>query len=340
MSRAIGFVVIVVLCVGGALAYLWHARARTAPAAAVAADGELALSDGVLVYRVSAGGPHDGALAVAPLQDPGAARLVPGLRCERVHAAAGRGVCLVAERGFVTRYSAVVFDRRFQPIATLPLAGAPSRTQVSPDGRLAGVTVFVSGHSYAAGGFSTRTSIIDLDTGEWRVEDLEEFAVVRDGQPFSEVDFNFWGVTFTRDDRTFYATLGTGGETLLVRGDLEARRFEVVADDVECPSLSPDGRRIAYKHRVGGGLPGTVRWQPWVLDLESGARHALAETRNVDDQAQWLGDDQVLYALASAEARIGSDQWVVPADGSGEPRRLLAGAYSAAVHRDAPPPGS
>src|SRR5690606_16496413 len=114
---------------------------------------------------------------------------------------------------------------------------------------------------------------------------------------------------------------------------------EVVAEDVECPSLSPDGRRIAYKHRIGG-LPGTVRWQPWVLDLASGARHALAETRSVDDQAQWLDDEQVLYALASAEARIGSDQWVVPADGSGEPRRLLAGAYSAAVHRGAAQPGS
>src|SRR5690606_1865389 len=79
VRRAVGFAVIVVLCVGGALAYLWHARGRTAPAAApartAAADGDAVVADGVLVYRVSAGGADDGALAVAPLEDPGAARL-------------------------------------------------------------------------------------------------------------------------------------------------------------------------------------------------------------------------------------------------------------------------
>jgi hypothetical protein len=241
---------------------------------------------------------------------------------------------LAAERGFVTTYRAVLFDRHFRAGATLALAGAPSRVQVSPDGRRAGTTVFVTGHSYNAGGFSTRTSIVDLETGQWEVEDLESFSVTRDGRKIASPDFNFWGVTFARDGRTFYATLGTGDETLLVKGDLAARAFEVVADEVECPSLSPDGRRVAYKHR-SGGVTSAVSWRIHVLDLASGARMALAETRSVDDQVQWLDDEQVLYALPSEGGqRTGTDQWVVPADGSAAPRLLLAGAYSAAVHRD------
>jgi hypothetical protein len=58
------------------------------------------------------------------------------------------------------------------------------------------------------------------------------------------------------------------------------------------------------------------------------------ETRDVDDQVQWLDDATVLYALAGEDGRS-SEQWAVPADGGGAPRLVLRGAYSAAVHREA-----
>jgi hypothetical protein len=342
MHRGRWFAAIAVVCIGGAVAYLLVARARSRPPigaepaspAPAASEGRVTAPDGWLVYRVASADRDQGALAVAPLADPAAAQLVPALRCERVHMAAGRGVCLAAERGFLTTYRAVPFDRRFQPGAALELAGAPSRVQVSPDGTLAATTVFVTGHSYASGAFSTRTSILDLERGAWRVEDLEGFTVERDGKQIQAPDFNFWGVTFAGDGRTFYATLATGGEVLLVKGDVDARTMQVVAQDVECPSLSPDGRRIAFKHRTGG-LTAAVSWRIWVLDLASGERHPLAETRSVDDQVQWLDDGQILYALPRDDGSVAAiDQWVVPADGSGAPRLLLPGAYSAAIHRD------
>jgi hypothetical protein len=69
-----------------------------------------------------------------------------------------------------------------------------------------------------------------------------------------------------------------------------------------------------------------------VLDLETRARHPLAETRNVDDQVQWLDDDDVLYSLPGAKPAL-MDTWVVPADGSGTPRLFLPSSYSAAVVR-------
>src|SRR4029078_11847679 len=89
-----------------------------------------------------------------------------------------------------------------------------------------------------------------LENARWLVEDLETLPVQRDGRVISGPDFNLWGVTFGKDGKTFYATLGTGSERLLVRGDLATRSLEVVGDQVECPSLSPDGRRIAFKHRT------------------------------------------------------------------------------------------
>jgi Tol biopolymer transport system component len=149
---------------------------------------------------------------------------------------------------------------------------------------------------------------------------LEKFDVTRDGKPFKAIDFNFWGVTFTRDERRFYATLSTGGEFYLVEGDIASRQARVIAEGVECPSLSPDEKRIAFKRRQGND------WRLHVLDLETKREVALAETRSVDDQVEWLDDDRILYGLIQ-------DVWVVRADGSGVPRIYIPNALSPAVVR-------
>ena len=285
-----------------------------------------------LLFRRTSRDAQAGMLALAPMTDPSAVAVFDALRCERVHMAGGRGVCLTADRGVFTTFTARVFDATFKPSASIPLAGAPSRVQVSPDGTHAGITVFVAGHSYADGGFSTRTSMMDLSTGAWMIEDFESLTVHDKGGVRRAADFNFWGVTFARDSRRFYATLGTAGQPLLVKGELGSGRVDVVATDVECPSLSPDNRRVAFKQRDGAGLDG-IRWRLWVLDLASGERHALAETRNVDDQVQWLDDATIVYALPAEGRPAETDMWVVPGDGSGTPRLLIRQAYSASVIR-------
>ena len=337
--RALAFAAIAVVCLGAAGAYVLHAARRSVRATDAATAPSLPLghvpgAGPLLLFRRTAVDGAGGALAAAPLGDLASVRVSETLRCERIHMAAGAGICLAANRGAFTTYRAVLFDRAFAERGALPLAGAPSRAQVSRDGRLAATTVFVSGHSYAAGGFSTRTSIVDMETMGWRVEDLESFEVRRDGEVLRAPEFNFWGVTFTPDGGGFYATLGQGNDTFLVRGDVAARSVEVIEDGVECPSLSPDGRRIAFKGR-SGGVAGPIHWRLWVLDLETRERHPLAELRSVDDQVQWLDDETVLYALPGEGDRSGAmDEWVVPADGRGEPRLFLSEAYSAAVARD------
>jgi hypothetical protein len=240
------------------------------------------------------------------------------------------GLCLNADRGVLTRYYGYVFDQAFKTVARFPLKGTPSRARLSPDGRFGAVTVFVNGDSYAANGFSTRTTLLETD-GVRVIGDLEEFTVVRTGRAVRKADFNFWGVTFGKEPGAFYATLSTGGEMLLVSGNVASRELTVVHEGVECPSLSPDGTRVAYKKR--STEKGRLAWRLHVVNLQTKADIAVSEIRSVDDQAEWLDDQQLLYALPrEAPAAGGADIWLALADGTGTPRLAVRQAYSPAVH--------
>jgi hypothetical protein len=239
------------------------------------------------------------------------------LACERVYYAAGRGICMgVAASG--VDYDATIFDSRLKPIDKISLTGLPSRARVSADGRYGAMTVFVSGDSYleSASAFSTRTTIVEMSDGS-QIGQLEQFDVSKDGKPFDAVDFNFWGVTFARDPNRFYATLGTGGEHYLLEGNVREKSLRVLRDGVECPSLSPDNRRIAYKSRIGG----ENRWRLRVLDLDTLADHGVAESHSIDDQVEWLDDETLAY---SDETNV----YTVPADGGGEAKLLVRDATS------------
>jgi hypothetical protein len=311
---------------------------ETSGTAAIAEGDEAThVAPGSLLFRNTTQERTFGRLAVAGV-GADAARRIATLRCSRVSFAGGRGLCLTVKRNVISNYSALVFNDRFEIERTFQLAGIPSRTRMSPSGRVGATTVFVLGHSYADSGFSTRTSIIDMESGEL-LEDMEQFTVLKDSEKFSAVDFNFWGVSFI-DDNQFYATLGTGGKTYLIRGEVDSRSARVVRSGVECPSLSPDGRRIAFKKRVNSGI-GPVRWRLSVLDLESGRERELAETRSVDDQVTWLDDDRILYTLTEGgqptpstddgQSTFSTDVWIVGTDGGGSPRIHLRGASSPTV---------
>ena len=275
-----------------------------------------------------------GVVSVARLGASGEDRHATPLRCDRLHFVKERGVCLTTDR-FYTTHSIMVFDRSFQALHTLPLHGVPSRARLSRDGRLAAVTVFVTGHSYADDGFSTETGIIDTYTGERIVRSLEEFEVRQGATRLRAADLNFWGVTFADDGDRFYATLGTGGRVYLVEGSLSERRVRVLGEGVECPSLSPDQTRIAFKKRIPTGTD--FVWRLHVLDLATSVETPLAETRHVDDQVEWLDDTAILYAMPDSSAPTArvTDVWQVPVDGRGAPTPLLRHAFSPAVlHAD------
>ena len=267
---------------------------------------------------------------VAALNRPADGAFVTNLSCLRVYSGGDTGLCLTsAMNGTKTEWWAELFDAQFRNVHKFPLSGEPSRVRVSPDGHLAAATVFESGHSYAEHGFSTRTSLYDL-TARIGLGDLEQFVAKRNGELFKAEDFNFWGVTFARDGNTFYATLDTAGVSYLVRGDARGKTLEVLRPNVECPSLSPDNSRIAFKKRVGARSMGW--WQVAVLNLDTMAETVLnSETHSVDDQVEWLDDERVVYHLTNGTTA--ADLWALRADNSSPPELLLRSAYSPAVIR-------
>ncbi|MFF5972720.1 hypothetical protein ACFY7C_14495 [Streptomyces sp. NPDC012769] len=310
----------VLLLAGGATAYTVRAAADR-PGAAPAAAGEGFTLDGppgTLWFRDTASG------RVAR-QDPSApgGRVALGPRCDRFHAAGDTALCLQRRPGVPARSYVIVLDRRLRELRRMSLPGIPNRARVSASGRVLAWTNFATGDSYATSAFSTRTSILDLRTG-YLIKNIEQIPLTLNGRRHHAPDVNYWGVGFARDDNRFYATVATQGHTYLVEGDLRAWSARALKENVECPSLSPDGTRIAYKKKVSRDP--RAPWRLHVLDLATLREHSLAEARSIDDQAAWTGPGTLSYAHEGAV-------WSVPADGTGAPRRVAAGATSPAMPR-------
>jgi hypothetical protein len=322
-----------VLCLGLAAGYFLYVRAQGSAAMTASPESATNLASVLagphIVFRSSALGAQYGQLAAVPLGDPADARASLGLTCERTYATRTAGVCLFAKRGVVQTYGITTLDAQLRTAGNAELAGLPSRVRMSADSSLIATTTFVGGHSYAQASFSTETII--RRNGK-SLGNIESWRSTVDGRSLRSVDRNFWGVTFADDDDTFYATAASGSTTWLMRGSLKGKTMNSLHTDAECPSLSPDQTKIAYKKRVDSKARGV--WRLAVLDLRTGQESLLSETRSVDDQVEWLDDNRLLYGLSrpGSEATT-SDIWVVPADGTGSPAVFIPEASSPAVVR-------
>ncbi len=331
---------VTVLAVGGATAYVAHAAldAHKVAKRAAAVKGQavptafkvaaITAQQKYIVFRhTNEKDPYTyGRVALAPLGNIAHGTVVTNVKCARVAFSGGVGTCLTPPSGFGSSNTGWILGPDLTEVRRFDIFGRPTRTRVSRDGKLAAATVFDLGgtHSYAnPGTFATKTTLIDVRTGK-TLFNLEQLKVFKNGKPFKNVNFNFWGVTFTSDHNVFYATLESGKTTWLVRGNVKTRRIDTLYENVECPSLSPDQTRIAYKRRML--TPNAPMWRLSVLDLKTGKVTMLAEKTSIDDQAEWLDNTHVLYGL-------NGNVWKVNADGTGRPTVFIQNADSPAVVR-------
>jgi hypothetical protein len=330
--RLLSLVAIVVLAAIGTVVYVANARSDQKKAVASAkpvptADLGTLTAVPHVVFRSTAIGDDYGHLAVVSLADPSGPRAFAPVSCDRVYARAAESVCLYAKPGLVTTYRAEVLGADWSVEQTLPLSGVPSRTRISPDSTMVATTTFVTGHDYSSPGqFSTATLVTKV--GSKKSINIENFKLMVDGKRLTASDRNMWGVTFVDDDN-FYATAASGGKTWLVKGSLSGQTLTSLRQDAECPSVSPDHTRVAFKTR--NGHP-TGQWQIAVYDLATGKTTILSEKQSVDDQVEWLDNDHVLYGLPrTGTGPSASDVWKVNADGSGAPQLFIRDAWSPAV---------
>jgi dipeptidyl aminopeptidase/acylaminoacyl peptidase len=324
MKKILTGVLGMLLLLGGGTLYVVQARGGgPAVNSRAVVSGQVVVAPGNLYFRNLASGPDEGKLAVVPAGDPSGARQVGELHCDRFATARSTSICLRLKPGSLPPLTEMLVlgpDLQVKHQETLP--GTPSRARVSPDGEIVNWTVFVTGDSYSATGFSTRTGLYDLKAGQL-VKTIEELAVFVDGKRYFASDVNYWGVTFAADGNHFYVTMGSKGKTYLIKADYRAYRGEAIAENVECPSLSPDGRRIAYKQKNPDGS-----WRLAVLDLATRAITHPAESRPIDDQPLWRGNSTLLYALHHDNT---SDIWSVPAASTGAPTLLIPDAATPAI---------
>lgn len=313
----------------GVGAYQRFEESRTATSSGGVTTGQHLPNVPFVLFRNTASGAGYGDAATVPLSDPSGARDLSGQSCDRVYGTRSSVVCLRTERGVQTSFQAVTFNGQWEQQRSWPLPGIPSRTRISPDGSMIATTVFVTGHSYGSTGFSTTTEIT-VPSGS--TGNLEDFALLVNGSRLQTEDRNIWGVTFVPGQAdTFYATAAAEGRIWLVRGSLSGRTLTAVHDNVECPSISPDGTRIAYKKNVGGSQ--TPHWNVAVLELATGKETVLSEKHSVDDQIEWLDNQNLLYGLPDATNEGDSNIWKLGTDPTSQPSEFIAHAWSPAVVR-------
>jgi hypothetical protein len=336
-AKLISVIVVCAVVLDGAVAYglvafSAYQRAQHAPsdvAATHAANGAKATSGPRIVFRDTSPGQDYGHVASVPISKPGSTRTVTSLVCDRVYQTDAYESCLQTNAGVVTTYTATLFDKNGGVVKKWGLPGLPSRTRISHDNKLLAFTSFVTGSAYATVGFSTATDIYsiadDRDYGN-----IEQFTLYIDGAENTNADRNIWGVTFVPgDDNAFYATAATAGHTYLVRGDLGARTLTEVHETAECPSVSPDGTRVAFKVNIS--KTSTAFWNIAVMDIATGKVTMMPDKRDVDDQVEWLNNSKIVYGLPHAKTPGDYDVWATSADGSGRAKRLIRHAWSPSV---------
>ncbi len=258
--------------------------------------------------------------------DRNAERHIVDVSCVRIDWNTNGALCL-DEGSTITPARGFLLDATLEPQMRFDLS-SPSRASVSPDGTVMAWTGFTLGHSYLEPGeFATITQLISVEREVGANLETIWTTFDTDGNVIIDSDRNYWGVTFVDSDR-FYATVGYGGTMAIVEGSVETRRLDVRFEDASCPEISPDGSTMVVKEMRGD------TFQLVAIDVATGARRDLGETRSVDDQVEWLDNRRIAYGMASdggTDAQPALDIWVLDVAPGSQPELLVPFADSPAA---------
>jgi len=306
-------------------------QVREAERAANVDAPTLTVSPGDTVFVNNVPGDDYGRLGVRRVDGT---RLLLDRTCIRVHVAGERGFCMSAnEDPLFQAHQTSFFDLANPEITTKSYGSAlPSRARMSPDGSLASATAFISGASYAdIGGEAATIVTIDTIDGSRPLLGAAQFAVDSDDDRYNSGSGSYWGLTFV-DNNDFYITGFYGEEPEIMSGSISDRTVTPTGWEGSCPSVSPDGKTLVFKEaREGGGFDLVA------VDLESGDKWTLGETRSVDDQVEWRDESTIVYALHTEDGdrpiQPEWDLWSLDISEGSSPQLFLPNASSPAAIR-------
>jgi hypothetical protein len=223
--------------------------------------------------------------------------------CSRVHATSdGKVFCFTrvipGKPNYFSPPTGHIYSRNFTLETSYPKGlGSVSRARISKDGKFTASTAFTSGHSYLGVGgttFSTATFIGSASDAKSQ-DNIQRWPVLNKGVEIKSTDLNLWGATFdpANSDR-FLVTAYFDTKPHLAEGSVQNRKINVLKEAVECPSFSPNGKRIAFKKRTG-----IAKWSPAVMDLATMKETVFDLPDSVDDQIEWLNDDTLVYEVVN-----------------------------------------
>lgn len=236
--------------------------------------------------------------------------------CNRVHANKNHGICLQQKQGLTMTTDVLVFEIEGNTRLIGSTDGIPNRARMSPDGKYAAYTSFVTGDSYNDAGFSTRSYIVDIEKNVIG-DNLERYTLIHNNKHIDPIDKNYWGITFFNDSNSFLVTVMYSGVPYLAKGTLDEKKIEIITDRIECPSLSPDNKKIVFKERIS-----KTEWRIIVMVLSNLTRISTSELENVDDQVEWYDNDNLVYSKINYETQK-INLMKASANGDGKPELLI-----------------
>ena len=233
-----------------------------------------------------------------------------GLRPGRRHRRPARPAWCT-ERGVVTKYERSTLDADWHGRSTRRRCpGIPSRTRLSPDGTLVADARSSSPATPTCRPASPPRPRSAASTAA-SYGNLEKFTLVIDGRTVDPQRPQRLGRHLRRRPAPSTPPSAPAGRPTWSGATSATRTLTAVTENAECPSLSPDGTRVAFKVDARPGRRAALGTRRCSTS-PPGKRTVLdRRTRSVDDQVEWLDDDTLLYGLPRADEPGVTDVWAL-----------------------------